>query len=161
MKNNFRNCLSFWENKLFSSKFREPIIYYTIIKIKLSILMNCVSLRLDHLKRLSWSLYLSFNDVDYKQKPTSCCAFERYLIPVWIELLCVCVCVFFFFFLFCFWRGAFCLFQWVLCSQDLQTSFFTKTFIKNGSHDTIHTFKNYFATMFSVFSKIRGIQTHP
>ena len=24
--------------------------------------------------------------------------------------------------------------------------------IKNGSHDTIHTFKNYFATVFSVFS---------
>ena len=24
--------------------------------------------------------------------------------------------------------------------------------IKNGSHNTIHTFKNYFATMFSVFS---------
>ena len=24
--------------------------------------------------------------------------------------------------------------------------------IKNGSHDTIHIFKNYFATMFSVFS---------
>ena len=88
MKNNFRNCLSFGENKLFSSKFRELIIYYTIIKIKLSILMNCVSLRLDNLKRLSWSLYLSFNDVDYKQKPTSCCAFKRYLIPVWIELPC-------------------------------------------------------------------------
>ena len=25
-------------------------------------------------------------------------------------------------------------------------------FIKNGSHDTIHTFKNYFATVFSVFN---------
>ena len=25
-------------------------------------------------------------------------------------------------------------------------------FIKNGSYDTIHTFKNYFATVFSVFS---------
>ena len=24
--------------------------------------------------------------------------------------------------------------------------------IKNGSHDTFHTFKNYFATVFSVFS---------
>ena len=24
--------------------------------------------------------------------------------------------------------------------------------IKNGSHGTIHTFKNYFATVFSVFS---------
>ena len=32
---------------------------------------------------------------------------------------------------------------------------------KNGSHSTIHTFKNYFATVFSVFSKISGIQTDP
>ena len=47
------------------------------------------------------------------------------------------------------------------CSQNLQTSFFTKTFIKNGSHGIIHTFENYFATVFSIFSKISGIQTHP
>ena len=33
--------------------------------------------------------------------------------------------------------------------------------IKNGSHDTIYTFKNYFAIVFSVFSKINGIQTDP
>ena len=45
------------------------------------------------------------------------------------------------------------------CSRDSQISFFTQTFIKNGSHDTIHTFKNYFVTVFSVFSKISGIQT--
>ena len=45
------------------------------------------------------------------------------------------------------------------CSRDLQISFFTQTLIKNGSHSTIHTFKNYFATLFSVFSKIRCIQT--
>ena len=38
-----------------------------------------------------------------------------------------------------------------------QTSFFNKTFIKNGSHDTIHTFKNYFATVFLIFSKISDI----
>ena len=35
---------------------------------------------------------------------------------------------------------------------DLQISFFNHLFIKNGSHDTIHTFKNYFTTVFSVFS---------
>ena len=45
------------------------------------------------------------------------------------------------------------------CSRDPQTSFFTQTLIKNGSHSTIHTFKNYFATMFSVFSKISCVQT--
>ena len=33
--------------------------------------------------------------------------------------------------------------------------------IKNGSHGIIHTFKNYFATMFSIFSKISGIQMDP
>ena len=40
--------------------------------------------------------------------------------------------------------------------------------IKNGSHDTIHTFKNYFATVFLVFSfqfsvsvTISSIQTDP
>ena len=40
------------------------------------------------------------------------------------------------------------------CSRDPQISFFTQTLIKNGSHSTIHTFKNYFATIFSLFSKI-------
>ena len=43
-----------------------------------------------------------------------------------------------------------------------QTSFFSNVFIKNGSHGTIHTVKNYFATVFSVFSfsKINYIQTN-
>ena len=49
----------------------------------------------------------------------------------------------------------------VHCSWDPQTFFFTKTFIKNWSHGTIHTYKNYFTTMFLVFSKINGIQTDP
>ena len=43
---------------------------------------------------------------------------------------------------------------------DSQTSLFSNFFIKNGSHGTIHTFKNYFAIVFSVFSKISSIQTH-
>ena len=47
------------------------------------------------------------------------------------------------------------------CSRDPQTSFFNKIFIKNGFHDTIHIFKNYFATVFSVFSKISCIQMDP
>ena len=33
---------------------------------------------------------------------------------------------------------------------DPQIPLFSNFFIKNGSHGTIHTFKNYFATMFSV-----------
>ena len=40
----------------------------------------------------------------------------------------------------------------VYCSRDLQTSFFNKIFIKNESQGTIHTFKIYFAIVFSIFS---------
>ena len=48
MKNNFRNFLILWENKLFSTKFREKIIYYMVIPLlqKLFILIHCVGLRL-------------------------------------------------------------------------------------------------------------------
>ena len=35
---------------------------------------------------------------------------------------------------------------------DPQISLFSNFFIKNGSHDTIHTFKNYFAIVFFSFS---------
>ena len=47
--------------------------------------------------------------------------------------------------------------------MDPQISLFNNFFIKNGSHSTIHTFKNYFATVFSIFSfnKISSIQTDP
>ena len=34
---------------------------------------------------------------------------------------------------------------------DPQISLFINFFIKNGSHDIIHTFKNYFATVFFSF----------
>ena len=40
------------------------------------------------------------------------------------------------------------------------TTLFRKKKIKNGSYSTIHIFKNYFATVFSVFSKISCIQTN-
>ena len=39
--------------------------------------------------------------------------------------------------------------QWVRALfMNPQISFFINFFIKNGSHSTIHTFKNYFATVF-------------
>ena len=44
---------------------------------------------------------------------------------------------------------------------DPQIPLFSNFFIKNGSHDTIHIFKNYFATVFSVSVKINFIQTDP
>jgi len=45
----------------------------------------------------------------------------------------------------------------------LASTFFYKNNFKTRSHGTIHTFKNYFTTVFSVFnfqfSAISGIQT--
>ena len=35
------------------------------------------------------------------------------------------------------------------------STLFSKIFIKIGFHDTIYTYKNYFATVFSVFSNKR------
>ena len=49
----------------------------------------------------------------------------------------------------------------VHCSRDPQTPLFSNFFIKNGFHDIIHIFKNYFVTVFLVFSKIICIQTDP
>ena len=89
--------------------------------------------------------------------------FWWYYIPVWIA----CLCVYVLFFLFFFWSVVlnFCGCDGfpvgpIHYSRDSQASFFTKTFIKNGSYSTIHKFKNYFVTVFLVFSKINGIQSH-
>ena len=49
----------------------------------------------------------------------------------------------------------------VHCLCDPQTSLFSNFFIKNGSHGTIHTFKNYFATVFSVFNKNKLYPNNP
>ena len=78
---------------------------------------------------------------------------------------CPCVCINVLFFFFFLERGV----SMALCHTNRfrvlfirpTNIFFSNFFIKNGSHITIHTFKNYFATVFSVFSKISGILTHP
>ena len=44
---------------------------------------------------------------------------------------------------------------------DPQIPLFNNFFIKNRSHDTNHTFKNYFVTVFSISAKISSIQTDP
>ena len=59
------------------------------------------------------------------------------------------------------------LFNHELCIRalftDPQISLFNNFFIKNGSHDTIHTLKNYITIVFSIFNfnKINSIQTYP
>ena len=61
----------------------------------------------------------------------------------------------FFFFFFFFFQPA--IVDFVNCEQCIcvlftvsQITLFSNFFIKNGSHNTIYTFKNYFATVFSV-----------
>ena len=74
---------------------------------------------------------------------------------VWIQT----ICIFSFFFFFLVVNVDF------LCEQRIRALFtrptnitFSSIFIKTGFYDIIHTFKNYFATLFSVFSYI---QTDP
>ena len=72
------------------------------------------------------------------------------------------VCVFFFFFFFFFFLRVNSNLTWVHCSHTVWHCLCTVWHcsctvhvlknIKNGTHDTIYTFKNYFATVFSVFS---------
>ena len=57
-------------------------------------------------------------------------------------------------------------FQEILCTVQQNscivhgaTSTLLKKKIKNRSYNTIHTFKNYFVTVFSVFRKIDCIKT--
>ena len=53
-------------------------------------------------------------------------------------------------------------YQWITALFMVpQISLFNNFFIKIGSHNTIHTFKNYFAIVFSVSVTISLIQTDP
>ena len=81
---------------------------------------------------------------------------------VWIRVAFVHLRFFFFFFSSCCsthfigQRLLFMYYSWIVATTfdyfNLQISLFSNFFIKNGSHSTIHTFKNYFATVFSVFN---------
>ena len=78
---------------------------------------------------------------------------NRYLVPVWIARFARLRSTLFLFFS-----------AWTVKSHEFivqrqkslfmncSSTFHTFKNIKNGSHDTIHIFKNYFATVFSVFS---------
>ena len=104
----------------------------------------------------------------------------------WVEKPNVCVWPFFFFFFsrvcetYGYWS---CIVQWIVAAKfdfshsfqpinayhvlftDPQISLFSNFFIKNRSHSTIHTFKNYFTTVFFSFqfqfSVFSCIQTNP
>ena len=85
------------------------------------------------------------------------CVWEaRFVLPTHVSAF-VCLFAFFFFKPWLLTLGCeqYTLVGPVHCSQDPQTSFFRNLFIKNGFHGTIHTFKNYFVRVFSVFNCIQ------
>ena len=109
---------------------------------------------------------------------TSNQSFRRFLLSLCLDsrfINHVCV-LFFFFFSRVLEKRGYCSLNsnhkcWLFCSKqcisvlfmDPQIPLFSNFFIKNGSHGTIYTFKNYFTTVFSVFSfsKISSIQIDP
>ena len=91
------------------------------------------------------------------------CHFNVHIVPVWIAIILVSAFFSFFFFLV---QSA--IVDFVNCEQCIRALFtvpqitlFSNVFIINGSHSTIYTFKNYFATVFSVSATISSIQTDP
>ena len=116
-----------------------------------------------------WKYYnkIIFKDINTIIRPNFKVIFARYYGAVWIPRFALRFLghahfPFFFFF----WLQLDLLTKSVVnivlmhCSQIPQITFFINFFIKNRSHNTIHTFKNYFTIVFSVFnfSKISSIQ---
>ena len=77
-----------------------------------------------------------------------------HLVPVWIQRFPLNPGLRFLIFFFFFPAALFDQVNREQCTcalfTDPQIPLFSNFFIKNGSHDTIHTFKNYFVTVFSV-----------
>ena len=105
---------------------------------------------------------------DFESKESAETKMEVDIVCVWIHWSC-CVSrlrfsIFFFFFFFVTLKRYCSSLLWTvavtfdreqcICAlfMDPQITLFNNFFIKNGSHGTIYTFKNYFATVFSVFS---------
>ena len=114
-----------------------------------------------YLKRPSYATKLLFLDIlDFV-----------YWGSVWIQLkmtFAFCNLRFSLFFFFLLFFGLACNSWLVNCEQCtvhyswvLQIILFNNFFIKNTFHNIIYTFKNYFATVFSISVKISLIQTDP
>ena len=110
-----------------------------------------------HLLFILFLSILKFNLILQKEKkkktiPSSNLV-KGVLVPVWIPLNVVstfCVFKLFFFFL-----RVNSNITWFYCAMDKKYY----SYIVHGSHDTIHTYKNYFVTVFSVSVIINSIQT--
>ena len=137
--------------RFFPLFFYSVFLYFSLILLLLLLLMIIILI-----KKCSYTIFLI----------KKCVTFLFYLGAVWIHstfMFCAFSFPFFFFLL----SRIFWLFFREQCIRALftvpQISLFSNFFIKNESHDTIHSFKNYFATVFSVFScsKISSIKTDP
>ena len=92
---------------------------------------------------------------------------KRNFVSVWIGIICVrrfvfCIFhLFFSFFFHAFQEINFIVYALFMGSKPLYSEIYIYIYIKNRFHSTIYIFKNYFATIFSVFNKIKYIQTDP
>ena len=115
---------------------------------------------------MDWQLLIKIDDHRHRKNKRVGYAFEAInKESIWIGLnLTSAFCLVFSFFFF-FWFQPHYLTKSTMnsarmyYSQVLQIPLFSHFFIKNGSYGTIHIFKNYFATVFSVSTKISSIQT--
>ena len=146
--------------RFFPLFFYSVFLYFSLILLLLLLLMIII-LWLVLLKKKK-NLKCSYTIFLIKK----CVTFLFYLGAVWIHSTFT-FCAFSFPFFFFLLSRMFWLFFREQCIRALftvpQISLFSNFFIKNESHDTIHSFKNYFATVFSVFScsKISSIKTDP
>ena len=137
--------------RFFPLFFYSVFLYFSLILLLLLLLMIIILI-----KKCSYTIFLI----------KKCVTFLFYLGAVWIHSTFT-FCAFSFPFFFFLLSRMFWLFFREQCIRALftvpQISLFSNFFIKNESHDTIHSFKNYFATVFSVFScsKISSIKTDP
>ena len=113
------------------------------------------------------TFFFSTNHLNKKKKKKLSFLLESYFVPVWIVLKAAFVFVLSHFIFFSTATFDFSTVNSapVYCSRVPQITLFNNFFIKNGSYNTIYTFKNYFATMFSVsvfnFSKNKLYPNRP
>ena len=145
---------SFFSFSLTSRAFQETTSTVASLFITIHVLKNIKNVSCDTIhtfKNYFATVFSVFSFSNNKFSPNGS------IVCVWIRIISSCVCVFWLFF---FWVPA-TLFDQVNCEQcthalfmDPKTLFFSNFFIKNEFHDTIHTFKNYFVTVFLVSTKI-------
>ena len=94
------------------------------------------------------------SSIDDWRKAAAASFLDLHIGSVWIRIILhLCFPLFLFFFCYtCFKGQSYCSCTVYVLFTGPTTTLFRKKNIKNRSHGTIHPFKNYFTTVFSVFS---------